>query len=118
MQALKRGADNDQNAFLIARLIGAKALYIITNTNGVYQELDNADSRITSISFKELTDGFIKKIAGGKSKNGTGGMQSKLEVAREAAKVGIETYIINGTDSRLLDHYRGNHYGGTIISPA
>ena len=117
MQALKRGADNDKNALLIARLIGAQVLYIITNTNGVYQELDNADSRIASISAKELTDGFIKKVTGGKSKNGTGGMQSKLEVAREAAQYGIETHVIDGVNSTLRGHYYNKTYGGTIILP-
>lgn len=56
MQALKRGADNDKNALLIARLIEAKALYIITNTNGVYQNKDNPNSRIDILRANELTD--------------------------------------------------------------
>jgi len=40
MQALGRGADNDRNALLIAKLAGANVLYIITNTNGVYRNKD------------------------------------------------------------------------------
>jgi hypothetical protein len=37
-------------------------------------------------------------------------MCTKLEVAREAAKHEITTHIINGTESRLIDHYRGKYY--------
>lgn len=105
MQALGRGADNDQNALLIARLVGARVLYIITNTDGVYRDKDKPDSRIESIHSNELTPQFIEKITGGKSEHGTGGMRSKLEVARTAAQYGIETHIINGIDSTLRDHY-------------
>lgn len=117
MQALKRGADNDKNALLIARLIEAKALYIITNTNGVYQNKDNPNSRIDILRANELTDWFIAKITGGKSEHGTGGMKSKLEVAREAARYGIETRIIDGINSTIRGHYYNKAYGGTIILP-
>lgn len=115
MQALGRGADNDQNALLIARLIWAKTLYIITNTNGVYEDRDNANSRIEEIESARLTKCFIDRITWGKSEHGTGGMQSKLEVAREAAAHGIDTHIIDGTHSTLHDHYYGKNYGWTII---
>lgn len=115
MQALQRGADNDRNALLIARLIGAKALYIVTNTNGVYRDKDDPSTRIEVIRSDELTPEFIEKITGGKSTHGTGGMQSKLEVAREAAKYGIETRIINGLDSTLSDQYYDGTQGGTTI---
>lgn len=62
MQALGRGADNDKNALLLARLIGAKSLYIITNTNGVYLDRDNPDSRIEEMESSRLTKSFIEKI--------------------------------------------------------
>lgn len=64
MQALGRGADNDRNALLIARLIGARTLYIITNTNGVYEDVGNPNSRIESIDASRLTDRFIDNITG------------------------------------------------------
>jgi len=62
MQALGRGADNDRNALLIAKLAKANVLYIITNTNGVYRDKDKPESRINTLSVDELTDGFIEKI--------------------------------------------------------
>lgn len=111
MQALGRGADNDRNALLLAKLIGAKSLYIITNTNGVYSDKARPESRIDEIRWADLSHTFIDRIAGGKSESGTGGMASKLGVAREAAESNIETHIINGIESRLLDHYYDRNYG-------
>ena len=46
-----------------------------------------------------LTGTYIQEICGEKSETGTGGMQSKLNVAYEAGKVGIATHIGNGVDS-------------------
>ncbi|PIQ12395.1 hypothetical protein COW68_00100, partial [Candidatus Gracilibacteria bacterium CG18_big_fil_WC_8_21_14_2_50_38_16] len=57
----------------------------------MYRDKDKPESRINTLSVDELTDGFIEKITGGKSERGTGGMYSKLMVAREAAENGIET---------------------------
>ena len=45
-------------------------------------------------------------------------MHSKLQMAREAALLGIETRIINGTDSTLANQYHDRNYGGTIIRAA
>lgn len=44
-------------------------------------------------------------------------MKSKLEVAREAARYGIETRIIDGINSTIRGHYYNKAYGGTIILP-
>lgn len=99
MQALGRGADNDKNAFLLAKLFQAKLLIYITNTNGVWQNSHDSTSRIASISPLKLTDFFIAKTCRGKSMNGTGGMASKLTIARDAAKIGIHTHIGDGIAS-------------------
>ncbi|NDK19664.1 hypothetical protein GW819_02390 [Candidatus Gracilibacteria bacterium] len=112
-----RNADNDRNALLIAKLAKANVLYIVTNTNGVYRDKDKPESRINTLSVDELTDGFIEKITGGKSERGTGGMYSKLMVAREAAENGIETRIIDGTTSTIGNfQYRKDYAGTTILA--
>jgi len=84
MNQVARGADNDKNALLLARVFGARTLYIITNTNGVYADRDNPDSRIREITSDQLDAAYIHRICGEKSTQGTGGMQSKLAVARAA----------------------------------
>ena len=78
----------------------------MTNTNGVYQEADHPESRIQTIRSAYLTDDFIDTVCGKKSDTGTGGMHSKLEVAREAGKNGITTHIFHGNPnaSTLFQH--------------
>jgi len=69
---------------LIARLFHAYAILLITNTNGVYRDPSDTLSRIQQIQSSDITDAYIKTLCSGKSKSGTGGMSSKLDVAREA----------------------------------
>ena len=116
--ALGKGADNDKNALLIARLVGAEHLAIMTNTNGVYRKASNPESRIPVMHAAHLSDADIDRICGsGKSKSGTGGMTSKLTVTRDAAIEGISSHVFNGSDSTLLEHVEDStdRRGGTII---
>lgn len=117
IQMPRKDEDNDKNTLLVARLIGAKSLYIITNTDGIYENVDNPHSRIESISSNKLTDGFITKITAGKSEHEMDSIKSKLEVAREAGKLWIETHIIDGIHSTLRGHFYNKIYSGTIILP-
>lgn len=46
-------------------------------------------------------------------------MRSKLTVARDAANLGMDTYIFDGTESTLCQHILdGAPSGGTMILPA
>mgnify|MGYP000900439007 FL=1 len=67
MQALGRGADNDQNALLIARILGATDIILLTNTNGVYRDKNDSSSRIKILRAKTITDEWIHRVCGGKS---------------------------------------------------
>lgn len=116
--ALGKGADNDKNAFLIARMVNAKHLAIVTNTNGVYRYADRSDSRIATLHASKLSDEDIARMCGkGRSDSGTGGMASKLTVARDAVNEGMTSHIFNGTDSTLLEHVEDSSLrsGGTLI---
>lgn len=62
LQALHNGADNDRNAFLIAKIVQAKSLILLTNTNGVYLHKDDPTSRISSIYSDELTPQKIDQL--------------------------------------------------------
>lgn len=67
MQALGRGADNDQNALLIARILGATDIILLTNTNGVYRHKNDSSSRIKILKAKTITDEWIRRVCGEKS---------------------------------------------------
>lgn len=109
MNEVQRGADNDKNALLLAKVFHATQLIIVSNTNGVYKDKDHPDSRIARLCAEELSDDFLTQIcAETKSTSGTGGMISKLRVAREAGMHGIRTSICDGIESGIKDHFSGN----------
>lgn len=118
MQALGRGADNDQNALLVARYLTASEIVLITNTDGVYADKDDKRSRIDTLRGDTITDAWIDATCGQKSTTGTGGMQSKLRIGREFAKVDGITHICNGLTTGILEHVTTwNIQGGTRIIP-
>lgn len=68
LKAMGKGADNDKNALLLANLIRAKHIAIMTTTNGVYANPSDPSTRIPLLRADELSDQRIKEICSGKSK--------------------------------------------------
>ena len=85
--------DNDSLSAIVAKLVKADALLILTDIDGLYDDNpnENEDARIIPV-VEEITEGLFE-IAGGKgSKFGTGGMITKLIAAQIATEAGIDTY--------------------------
>lgn len=93
--------DNDKLAALTGSLLGADLVIIATNTNGIYTK-DSFDQveKCTIENVRDL-DKLKNEIAQGKSSQGTGGMESKIQAAEILQEAGIETWIVNG----LLDNF-------------
>lgn len=68
LKAMKKGADNDKNALLLANLIRAKHIAIMTTTNGVFENPNDPSTRIPLLRADELSDERIKQICSGKSR--------------------------------------------------
>lgn len=96
--------DNDELAGLIATMLNADALIILSNVNGIYNgNPKDQNSIIISIVDEKLVD-FSKYVSTEKSNFGRGGMITKCNIARKVAKSGIAVHIANGkTDSILID---------------
>ena len=100
--------DNDSLSAVVARLIGADALVILTETDGLYTGNPLEDPTARRISrVTQITD-EIRACAGSRGTAlGTGGMVTKLRAAELATAAGIDTYVICGRDAhniyRLLD---------------
>ncbi len=118
VEPLKTG-DNDFNAGEVARTINANRLILCTNVDGLFDSNpnENPDAKlIKNLPAEKITDELIEKLCKGKSKGGTGGMRSKLEVARRIAEYGIETQIINGgREGKLLQTLKNEDHIGTKI---
>lgn len=89
--------DNDSLSAVVATLIGADALVILTETDGLYtaNPQNNPDARRIPV-VTEITN-EIRAFAGDSiSSFGTGGMVTKLHAAEIAMEQGIDTYVILG----------------------
>ncbi len=89
--------DNDSLSAIVARLINADALIILTDIDGLYDEnpTENEDAKLIS-QVNEITDELIAVAGGHGSKFSTGGMVTKLHAAQIAMDAGIDTIVMNG----------------------
>lgn len=86
--------DNDKLSALVANLIKAEQLIIITDTDGLYTADPRKDASATRIArVDQLSDAHLAIAGGAGSAVGTGGMRSKLEAAHLATRGGIPTFI-------------------------
>ncbi len=89
--------DNDSLAAVLAITLNAKKVFLVSNVDGLFTADPKVDSGAILIKeVKDLSDNFLKYCSKQTSSGGTGGMISKLKVARVCTAVGIETQIING----------------------
>lgn len=96
--------DNDELAGLIASMLNADALIILSNVNGIY----NGDPKLADSTVIEEISGSASNLASfiqtGKSSFGRGGMITKTTMAQKVAKLGITVHIANGkTDDVLIN---------------
>lgn len=109
--------DNDILAALVAGLVEADMLVILSDVDGFYnKDPKHKDARLID-SIDEITPD-IEKLAGDRgSAIGTGGMYSKLLAARQANEYGIPVVIINGKKSGLLVSLLNGEKVGTYFKP-
>ncbi len=90
--------DNDCLSAEVAALIGADALVILTDIDGLYDgnPKKNPDARRISV-VEEITPEIEAMAGGAGSARGTGGMATKIHAAKIATAHGVDTYVINGT---------------------
>ncbi|MDP4276876.1 MAG: glutamate 5-kinase [Bacteroidota bacterium] len=93
--------DNDELSGLIASMMDAEALIILSNVDGIYN--GHPDDPETSV-IRTIHPGEDLKqyIAPEKSTFGRGGMLTKTTIARKVAEEGIEVYIANGKKPAIL----------------
>ena len=111
--------DNDELSGLVAEMIGAETLVLLTNVDGIYDgdPSDPASKVIRRISADESTENFISEK---KSSEGRGGMMSKCRTAKAAAEKGIRVIIANGRRDGILNDVleRPDETVHTEITPA
>ncbi|MCP4002830.1 MAG: glutamate 5-kinase [bacterium] len=113
-----RFGDNDMLSALVVNTCSANLLILLTDTDGLHDrhpEKDGAE-RIAEVS--EVTAKILKLSGGPGSEFGTGGMRSKLEAARTAARFGVPTVIADGQAADVLAGIVDGEDLGTLVHPA
>lgn len=106
-------SDNDELASLVAELIDADMMILLTDTDGLYTgHPDNDDSKIIRhVTTDQDVEQYIQESEKGEGE-GRGGMESKLGVAKSTAAKDIPTYIANGKQENVIvDIVRGKEVG-------
>jgi len=110
--------DNDYLASLVAGLIEAERLIILSDVEGLYTEDPRRNSRARIIEYvDEITPELEEKAGGSGSLVGTGGMYSKILAAKRAVNHGIAVHIISGRKEGLLRYLLEGKQCGTFFKP-
>ena len=93
--------DNDELSGLIAKMMNADTLILLSNVDGVYNG-DPKDSHTRIIPSVYYDRDISEYISTDKSSMGRGGMESKVKTAHEVANAGIKVIIANGNTPNIL----------------
>lgn len=93
--------DNDELSGLIARMLNADALVLLSNVDGIYNgDPSLPTSRIIPSVYYDRD--VSEYVSDEKSSHGRGGMISKLKTAQDVANAGIKVIIANGNTPNIL----------------
>lgn len=95
--------DNDNLSALVAILVQADQLYLLTDQQGLFDSDPRINPAAKFISVVEKITEQTKSIASGSGTNlGTGGMITKVIAADVATRSGIETIIVQGNQENVI----------------
>ena len=111
--------DNDTLSALVANLVEADLLVILTDTEGLFTadpRRDKSARLIPLVRPQDAVTSFCAEDAG--SAASIGGMSSKVQAARRAASVGIPTVVASGLKEGVLDSILQGADVGTFFVPS
>ena len=111
--------DNDTLGALVANLVEADALVILTDQRGLYAADPRKDAQARFIDEARAGDDELERMAGGAgSAIGRGGMLTKVLAAKRAARSGASTVIAWGREPDvLLRLAAGESIGTALVAP-
>jgi len=108
--------DNDTLGALVANLIDADVLVLLTDQRGLYTVDPRKDPSAQFISVGRADDPQYEAMAGGTGTGiSSGGMLTKILAARRAANTGIHTVIASGHEQNVLHRLLGGEAIGTLL---
>lgn len=114
-----RFGDNDSLAALVACLIDATLLVILSDIEGLYDANPSENPDAALIPVVRSIDRSIMDVAGGAgSVAGSGGMLTKVQAARVMMAAGIPLAIVSGREEHVIVETAAGHCPGTMFMPA
>ena len=111
-----RFGDNDRLAALVAHLVGAQLLVLLTDTPGLLTADPRRDAEASLIEEVVEIDQQLERLAGGPGAVGSGGMASKLAAAKIATWSGVQAVIGDaGRPGVLTAALAGESGAGTVF---
>ncbi|MCG7898337.1 MAG: glutamate 5-kinase [Candidatus Thiodiazotropha weberae] len=112
-----RFGDNDTLAALVANLIEADLLVLLTDQKGLFDADPRFNPQAKLISQTRVDNPQLDQVAGGSASGlGLGGMVTKVRAARLAARSGTGTVIAAGRQKQVVDAiYRGEDVGTLLV---
>jgi glutamate 5-kinase len=112
-----RFGDNDTLAALVANLIEADALIILTDQQGLFDKDPRSNSDAELVREASADDEALEQMVGGTGDLGRGGMLTKLRAARLASRSGTATVITHGRTPDVLTRLHNGDEVGTYLQP-
>jgi glutamate 5-kinase len=115
-----RFGDNDTLSALVAVVIAAEELILLTDVDGLYSGDPRTQPEARPIAEvrdrRELEQ--LSHVAGGGGRWGTGGMTTKLAAARIATASGVRVHLADGRDPAVLEALFRDESVGTVFQPS
>jgi glutamate 5-kinase len=113
-----RYGDNDRIAALVANLVHADTLVLLTDTAGLFTADPRLDSDASLIEEIVEVDAALEAVAGGTgTERGSGGMASKLAAAKIASWSGVRTVIAGADEPGVVLRALDGSTVGTVVQP-
>ncbi len=112
-----RLGDNDTLAGLVANLVEAELLVILTDQPGLFDRDPRVDPAARLVECGRAGDSALDAMAGAGGALGRGGMRTKLRAAALAARSGTPTRIVSGREPDVLGRLLAGEPIGTRLEP-
>src|SRR5882724_5529413 len=110
--------DNDNLSALVASLIEADLLVLLTDVDGLYTANPSVDREARKLDTVEaVTDDIARLVWEGTGAGSVGGMATKLQAAQKAASAGVPMIIASGHEERVLERLLAGEPLGTYFAP-
>ena len=112
----RRFGDNDNLSAMVANLVDADLLILLTDTGGLYSADPRMHPEARLIPLVESITPEVEAVAGGSlSGQGVGGMSTKIEAAKLATCSGIDVVIASGREQDVLIRLERGERVGTLF---